>query len=121
MYTRIPRAAYVLSEGKSELMYSMHDSMQDRIRGIECARSSKYSQCTLCTLCTRVWDLRRRRIVQRLRGHTNNDALAMVVEPANGERAARTCAAGADECELRVWDLYRAGADRGHDTAFWGA
>ena len=33
----------------------------------------------------------RRRIVQRLRGHTNNDALAMVVEPASGERAARTC------------------------------
>ena len=50
-----------------------------------------------------VWDLRRRRIVQRLRGHTNNDALAMVVEPARGRLAC-----GGRMNELRVWDLYRA-------------
>ena len=31
----------------------------------------------------------RRRIVQRLRGHTNNDALAMVVEPAREPRRER--------------------------------
>lgn len=50
-----------------------------------------------------VWDLRRRRIVQRLRGHTNNDALAMVVEPARGRLAC-----GGRMNELRVWDFYRA-------------
>ena len=50
-----------------------------------------------------VWDLRRRRIVQRLRGHTNNDALAIVVEPARGRLAC-----GGRMNELRVWDLYRA-------------
>ena len=50
-----------------------------------------------------VWDLRRRRIVQRLRGHTNNDALAMVVEPARGRLAC-----GGRMNELRVWDFFRA-------------
>ena len=45
-----------------------------------------------------VWDLRYPRIVQRLRGHTNNDAIAL--------DAVRGCiACGGRMNELRVWQM----------------
>ena len=49
-----------------------------------------------------VWDLRTRRIVQRLRGHANNDALALQVD-ASGSRL--VCG-GRMGGELRVWKLW---------------
>ena len=48
-----------------------------------------------------VWDLRTRRIVQKLRGHTNNDALAAGVD---GERAWLAC--GGRMNELRMWEVH---------------
>ena len=52
-----------------------------------------------------VWDLRVRRIVQRLRGHTNNDALALFLDAGRGRLAC-----GGRMNELRVWDFLAASA-----------
>jgi WD40 repeat protein len=49
-----------------------------------------------------VWDLRTRRIVQRLRGHANNDALALQINASSG----RLAAGGRMGGELRVWTLW---------------
>ena len=49
-----------------------------------------------------VWDLRTRRIVQRLRGHDNNDALAMQADAAS----CRIVCGGRMGGELRVWKLW---------------
>ena len=47
-----------------------------------------------------VWDLRTRKIVQRLRGHANNDALALSLD------ARRTrLACGGRMNELREWSM----------------
>ena len=49
-----------------------------------------------------VWDLRTRRIVQRLRGHANNDALALQVDSAG----CRIVCGGRMGGELRAWKLW---------------
>ena len=48
-----------------------------------------------------VWDLRVRKIVQRLQGHSNNDTLALALDADRGR-----IACGGRMNELRVWDLF---------------